>query len=227
MLIEKYNKILANFDSLIDLDILAVCYILVKYKNSKYLKEEAYQYTTYFMKLLLIKRKIENPLSIIFKDEYLDQIDNLYKEILDSHKEEILTSYAQTSILRLLKLTVRDSGYSIFINCKDKIEQNLALKMLKNTNHISTVLNEENPESYFTLIMKNLTDLKSFKNPLVTGKTIYIWKYRLNYEDDEMETINKLSTVLYRSNIIKVIDPYSNIREPEKVKENSDDKINQ
>ena len=95
------NKIsLVQFNSIVDLDKYMIYYVLNKYPRSKYIKDEAYGYTDYYVDILLMQRREKNPLSIIFKNDYKDQIDNLYSELL-LKKKDMLKDVIFLSVIHL------------------------------------------------------------------------------------------------------------------------------
>lgn len=223
MLNQKFTKILVNFEMLVDLDLLIVKYVLFKYNKSKYIKEEAKEYTSYFIRLLLNSRRYWNPLSIIFKDEYVKNVSNIYEEILTKYKKELFEMDDEpytTSIYNLFKIFDNiESGYKITINCNDKYELEQAKKMFNDKADFDFKIKEYSLKEYFTLYVKDYISLSKFEIP-ITGKTIYLLNYGPNYTIDETtgkETIHPIIEMIMSQNKIKMIDQYSNLKFPKEV----------
>jgi hypothetical protein len=212
------NKIsLVQFNSIVDIDKYMVYYILNHYPRSKYIKEEAYNYTTYFIDLLLLQRKEENPLSIIFKDDYKDQIDNLYNEILLKKKDMLNHIIFMSSICDPFRVM---QDYEAYINCKDDYEIEICNHIFNQCKNVSLVLNETSLNKYFNIILKDIKDILLFEEPY-QGKSIYIWNYSLNYEDNDMNnSLSLLAISLMQSNSIKLITPIADFKIPNKIDEN-------
>ena len=106
----EFNKVLCTFDSLYDYDDAVVRFVLNNYKNSFFIKEEAYKYTNFYRHYLLANRKDSNPLSIIIKDEFKNQISNLEKEIYDNHLDEVLKIIKPSNLFELIQMLKEMSG---------------------------------------------------------------------------------------------------------------------
>ena len=182
------NKIsLVQFNSIVDLDKYIIYYILNKYPRSKYIKDEAYGYTDYYVDILLMQRREKNPLSIIFKNDYKDQIDNLYSELLLKKKDMLKDVIFLTSICDPFRVM---SDYEAYINCKDDDEIEICNRIFDKCTNISLIENEVSLIKYFNIILKDIDDILLFEEPY-TGKSIYIWNYPMNYENYDMN--NNLS----------------------------------
>ena len=182
------NKIsLVQFNSIVDLDKYIIYYILNKYPRSKYIKDEAYGYTDYYVDILLMQRREKNPLSIIFKNDYKDQIDNLYSELLLKKKDMLKDVIFLTSICDPFRVM---NDYEAYINCKDDDEIEICNRIFDKCTNISLIENEVSLIKYFNIILKDIDDILLFEEPY-TGKSIYIWNYPMNYENYDMN--NNLS----------------------------------
>ena len=117
------TSILLDFPMLYDIDLSTIKYLLKLYPRSKYFNPYAKQWTDYYMKCLLVTRPIINPISILMKEEYLDQIDGLYKELKDRHWNEILKQSPKLEIVRIIASVYTNIGYSITVNCRNELEQ--------------------------------------------------------------------------------------------------------
>ncbi len=213
----EFKYILCSFESLFDIDIGCVAYILISFKDSKYIKPEAYNYTPLFVQYQLVHRDSINPLSIIFKDEYKDQIDNLYNELLDNKKDDIIKLSYQTYLAVLVDQLKIMGGYTIEVECESDIEKEKVSKL-----GLTPVDYQENLDKYFTLILKSPKDLKD--RLLFTGKTVYLWNTSINYFDMKKGVENEILTdeiiaLMGQKNVIKMIDPYQYTEELDDNKE--------
>jgi hypothetical protein len=147
-----------------------------------------------------------NPLGIIFKDEYKDQIDNLYNELLENKREEIIDLSYQTYLAVLVKQLRIMAGYSIEVECNSDLE-----KKLINQLGLTPVDYQEDLEKYFTLIIKSPEDIKD--RMIFTGKTVYLWNTSINYLNMKKGVENEVLTddiilIMGQKNVVKMIDPY-------------------
>ena len=197
------NKIsLVQFNSIVDLDKYMIYYVLNKYPRSKYIKDEAYGYTDYYVDILLMQRREKNPLSIIFKNDYKDQIDNLYSELLLKKKDMLKEVIFLTSICDPFRVM---SDYEAYINCKDDDEIEICNRIFDKCTNISLIENEVSLIKYFNIILKDIDDILLFEEPY-TGKSIYIWNYPMNYENYDMNNnLSLLAISLMTINICKFV----------------------
>ena len=209
------NKIsLVQFNSIVDLDKYMIYYVLNKYPRSKYIKDEAYGYTDYYVDILLMQRREKNPLSIIFKNDYKDQIDNLYSELLLKKKDMLKDVIFLTSICDPFRVM---NDYEAYINCKDDDEIEICNRIFDKCTNISLIENEVSLIKYFNIILKDIDDILLFKEPY-TGKSIYIWNYSINYENyDTNNNLSLLAISLMQSNSIKLITPIADFKIPKKI----------
>jgi hypothetical protein len=213
----EFKNILCSFESLFDIDIGCVAYILISLKDSKYIKPEAYNYTPLFVQYKLVHRDTLNPLSIIFKDEYKDQIDNLYNELLEKKREDIIKLSYQTYLAVLVDQLRIMGGYTIEVECDSEYEKEKVSEL-----GLSPVDYQENLDEYFTLILRSPKDLKD--RIQFTGKTVYLWNTSINYFDMKKGVENEILTdeiiaLMGQKNVIKMIDPYQYTEELDDNKE--------
>ena len=99
-----YN--LFEFETLVDVDLSVVMYIIDNMGNSKYIDTSLLKNTNTIngIENRLLFRENYNPLSIIIKKEYEDSIDDIYNEIMEYHKQEILDKALPTDILSFCNL---------------------------------------------------------------------------------------------------------------------------
>ena len=211
--IKEFNKILCTFDSLYDYDSAVIKFVLLNYKNSFFIKEESYKYTNFYIHYLLANRKEQNPLSIIIKNEYKDQIDNLEEEIYKDHNDKIMTLIKPSNVFDILQLLKKESNYSITVECKTEIESKV-LNSNKEFNGGTVIGRKEDTDPYFTFIFRDYTNL--FGRNAFKGKTIYFWDISKNYDvfENDQKLFNTNIISLMGINIVKMISPYAYLENP-------------
>ena len=161
-----------------------------------------------------MQRREKNPLSIIFKNDYKDQIDNLYSELLLKKKDMLKEVIFLTSICDPFRVM---NDYEAYINCKDDDEIEICNRIFDKCTNISLIENEVSLIKYFNIILKDIDDILLFEEPY-TGKSIYIWNYPMNYENYDMNNnLSLLVISLMQSNSIKLITPIADFKIPKKI----------
>lgn len=204
-----YN--LFEFETLIDLDLSVVMYIINNMNNSKYIDTDLLKNTTTINGLenrLLFRENI-NPLSIIIKKDYEDSIDDIYNELMKSHKKEIVDNALPTDIMTFCNLGSSITGVvNNHVNCKDKIEEEYIHTF---PGKIITKINEYDLSAYNTLYAKTIDNLFNYKN--LTNKKIFILNTRYNMMKDYL-IYKPEAMAVSTSNTMCIIDPYKNLTIP-------------
>ena len=207
------NNILVDFHMIFDTDLAILKYIIDRYPRSKYLEEGRSEATDYFLQYLLYERTEKNPLTVLIKKEY--DVDNLYKEIIDTCYEEILDKYTKpTSIYYFLNSFAIPNGYNITINCSSTLEQNRCEKE-SNTTYYNYKIDVKDLKNYFCIYQEYSKDLLNYKT--ITGKSIYLCDYGPNYTtDDEGNRVpDIIAELLIKTNEVKFINKYARFELPE------------
>lgn len=204
-----YN--LFEFETLIDLDLSVIMYIINNMNNSKYIDTDLLKNTTTINGLenrLLFRENI-NPLSIIIKKDYEDSIDDIYNELMESHKKEIVDNALPTDIMTFYNLGSSITGVvNNHVNCKDKIEEEYIHTF---PGKIITKINEYDLSAYNTLYAKTIDNLFDYKN--LTNKKIFILNTRYNMMKDYL-LYKPEAMAVSTSNTMCIIDPYKNLTIP-------------
>lgn len=204
-----YN--LFEFETLIDLDLSVIMYIINNMNNSKYIDTDLLKNTTTINGLenrLLFRENI-NPLSIIIKKDYEDSIDDIYNELMESHKKEIVNNALPTDIMTFCNLGSSITGVvNNHVNCKDKIEEEYIHTF---PGKIITKINEYDLSAYNTLYAKTIDNLFDYKN--LTNKKIFILNTRYNMMKDYL-IYKPEAMAVSTSNTMCIIDPYKNLTIP-------------
>lgn len=171
-----------DFESIFDLDLTMIELIQKKFKNSNFFNS-ALDEDPISLRLLLRSRENKNPLSIIVKDEYLENIDSLYKEIIEKYAEELYSSINLTEISRLFStLTISEKNIiNTSIICRNTFEDDL-VELLKLKTDIEIIrppsIDANNFDAWF---IKNLSAIDRFC-PEMKSKTIFLLDYGFNIE---------------------------------------------
>ena len=127
---DKYNRILVEFEFLIDLDVAIFKFIRAEYNNLKFVDQDIIKINNEdeIIKLMINRQHI-NPLEII-----LPNVDstNLYDDIINNHMNELL-KYAKASDIFPLMVTFLKEATSVDITvlCNSKLQEDF-IKSLNN-----------------------------------------------------------------------------------------------
>lgn len=197
------KNIIIDFPTIFDTDFGTIAYMCYHYGKSKYIKEECKDWTPYFTKCKLLTRKDINPLSILLKDEYIDNADNLYKELLDSKWDDILKLSPITDVMNLVYSLYDYIGNTVTVKCRNEEE----VKYIKeNVKDWESMIGDEDTDKYFCYFIYDLCERVKH----LTGirlKTIYVYYHAPNMINFK-EGILKQDAVGILDNNIKLIVPY-------------------
>ena len=223
-----YNNILVPFDLLMDTDKGVLRVVNKKYNDKRYfntsrIKDTNGEFLQEDILNFLIKYRIHvNPLYMITDEDHMkkEDIDDIYKQIIDEDYEEVLRLSTRTPLLKAFNAGTlhQDSPLKITVLCRNKME----LEYLKELEFkCKTLLIKDNKDlvnielkDYKYIYIKNAEDLLDFK--YMTGKVIYIATYRFNMLierdrniDARVEVINpKFILDIVRDNKIMTMDIY-------------------
>ena len=207
------KKLMVDFDMLYDIDMACVLYLIDNYGKSKYFNDWVYCSNMYHIKYLTLTRTEKNPLSIIFKPEYLNRIDGIYEELLTNKYEEVIKYAGLTDILSVLKGTEEStSSIKVTVNCKNLTDQ-LQIEAFPHTRKWNTVIELDDVSGFNAIFVHDIDSITNYKG--VSGKAIYLYDYALNYEDFFEKKYHPFAVLLSKTNAIKYISPYSNFEFPE------------
>lgn len=204
-----YN--LFEFETVVDVDLSVVMYIIDNMDNSDYIDLNLLKYATTLngIENRLLFRENINPLSIIIKKEYQDSIDDIYNEIMEYHKQEIIDKALPTDLLTFCNLGSTITGVvNNHVNCKDKIEEAYIHKM---TERVVAKVNQFDISNYNTLYAKSVDNLFNYQN--LSNKKIFILNARYNMMKDFL-IYKPEAMAISTSNTMCIIDPYKNLTIP-------------
>lgn len=205
-----YNRILVEFDMLIDLDLAIFKYIKDKYNNPNYVDQNIIKmHDERQIIQMMLNRQCINPLEILIPDM---EVLELYYDIMNNHMDELL-QYAKASDLFGLMITfLREaSSLEITVLCKSQLESDF-IKSLNNRLNTVVYKNYKNVpvNTYTILYIKYYPSVLEYNT--IEGKHIYISNARYNMEPDSNMPTIAISGLVGDVNIIHMIDMYKDIK---------------
>ena len=205
-----YNRILVEFDMLVDLDLAIFKYIKDKYNNPNYVDQNIIKmHDERQIIQMMLNRQCINPLEILIPDM---EVLELYHDIMNNHMDELL-QYAKASDLFGLMITfLREaSSLEITVLCKSQLESDF-IKSLNNRLNTVVYKNYKNVpvNTYTILYIKYYPSVLEYNT--IEGKHIYISNARYNMEPDSNMPTIAISGLVGDVNIIHMIDMYKDIK---------------
>ena len=205
-----YNRILVEFDMLVDLDLAIFKYIKDKYNNPDYVDQNIIKmHDERQIIQMMLNRQCINPLEILIPDM---EVLELYHDIMNNHMDELL-QYAKASDLFGLMITfLREaSSLEITVLCKSQLESDF-IKSLNNRLNTVVYKNYKNVpvNTYTILYIKYYPSVLEYNT--IEGKHIYISNARYNMEPDSNMPTIAISGLVGDVNIIHMIDMYKDIK---------------
>ena len=230
------NHVLFDFNSIIDTDIGVAMVMNDKYNNPSIVNEKMMGKSIDDYKFLMLNRKYYNPVIMFLQNDYRLSADELYIEMMnnDDVYNEILNRSITTSLYDVLKASQQQSSLPVTVLCWNKNQQEF---MKKFDNSVDTILHEEdktvNIHNYDTLVIKFPYNPVAFDNSdpdsengedeskLISGKNIYICRYRCNMKPEDINALNPNDAVKFyhlNANEIYVIDVYGDVKLDDAIK---------
>lgn len=216
---QKYSfSNLLTFDSVVDVELGIINYMIDKYKKSVYFKQFVVNASSENVKKnLLIARPEKNPITILLREESKDSADSLLQELEEKYMEDILRFCKPNDILRFAKtLESTDGIINCVISCKNELEKQYINQL---DSSLNTVIEEYDIKRFDCLFLKYIEDVIKYKN--LAGKYVFVSNYMHNI-DQETGELNKIAAIIAKQNKLRVVDPYkgltlyNNIKQGEK-----------
>lgn len=207
------SNVLFTFDSLVDLDIAFMKYFKLNFSDSKYIDSDIIKNNDiYFYRAMLTERDTKNPLSIIFKKEYINQIDALYKEVYDTHQKEILELAELYSFAKLAHHLSASEYMTCTIVCNNKLEEQYCKQHFQKCRTILSSSEKLNYKEYDAVYFKDIDDLIHLEKKALD---VYVLNFKFNLEKGQIG-IPKLSiySKMLASMKLHFADPYINYKKP-------------
>lgn len=192
-----------DFNMIVNTDIGLIKFIQDSYQDNRVFKLEDINRSDREILSLLYSRKNPNPLSEFVNEEFIGEIDSLYKSFFDSYKQEILDhSIIFSNIYKFVSMATAN-GINLGINTAIAIRDDLEEKELDKHFSIANFLNKDSDKS---LIMKRevfyINDYLFFnKNrEKILHKKIYItpMQYNLDFlEQDKSKFVTQNQFIFF------------------------------
>ena len=215
---KPYNRILVEFDFLIDLDLGLFKYIKAEYNNPNFVDQNIIRmHNEKEIIQMMIDRECINPLEILIPN--MDTLD-LYNDIMNNHMDELLKYSKACDIFGLMITFLREaSSLEITVLCKSNIEKDFINSLNSNLNAVVYSNYKNVPiDNYTILYIKNYPSVLEYSH--IAGKHIYISNARYNMEPDTNYPIIALSALVGDVNIIHMVDMYKDIKVKRKEENN-------
>lgn len=224
-------KSVIPFDLLVDTDMGVIKYVQISYSQDyrdlfypEIMKMIGSEHNA-FLEHLLIHRSFVNPLSVLVKAQKMlvAKPDTMYEQLMEKSKDNILKLSMNTAIMEMVcKSLFLPDALRFDILCKDEKEKDELKKRFED--HFKTsktpasiivgTPEELNHKTYGNIYLKNIRDIKKYKQP-IEGKNIIIGKYDFNKDVDPLNgdiievPYLDIASQYTGTNKIKFIDVYS------------------
>ena len=136
-----------DFNMIVNTDIGLIKFIQDSYQDNRVFKLEDINRSDREILSLLYSRKNPNPLSEFVNEEFIEEIDSLYKSFFDSYKQEILDhSIIFSNIYKFVSMAT-ENGINLGINTAIAIRDDLEEKELDKHFSIANFLNKDSDKS--------------------------------------------------------------------------------
>lgn len=206
---EIVRNILVDFSTIVDTDLGVIIYLMANCPDSKYFKKECQNWSFYFTQCKVLTRSDCNPITVLLKDEFTDQADNLYKELIESKWQEVLKVSPVTDSSKVLYSMYDYAGYKVTVKCRNEAEKSFIEEFAKGW---KTLIGDENPNSYSCFFIHNLDE----RAPALTGvmgKSFYIYYHKPNLLNFKEGLLKETAAGIIGNNI-KLIEPYKGLTLP-------------
>ena len=136
-----------DFNMIVNTDIGLIKFIQDSYQDNRVFKLDDINRSDREILSLLYSRKNPNPLSEFVNEEFIGEIDSLYKSFFDSYKQEILDhSIIFSNIYKFVSMATAN-GINLGINTAIAIRDDLEEKELDKHFNIANFLNKDSDKS--------------------------------------------------------------------------------
>lgn len=198
------NKLLVNFDFIVDLDFAMIKFIKENYYDSQYVSKNILDMSEDSIKNILINRKYINPLELLFKD---NDTTDLYFE-LTTEKINFLLDYATVYDTYPLLITMKNNASSldIIIHCNNTYEENYIKNLNGGFNTITCSNANITVNKYDIFYIKYLAQIIEYQH--LEGKHIYVANARYNMDDGKDRLKTDIAMLFGDVNLLHSMDLY-------------------
>ena len=175
------NRILVEFDVVVDIDLAIMKLVQEKFNNPKFIRQDIMSLSLHDVKEELLNRKYESPLSICIDD--IKSANSLYKEFLENKYNEILEFQTATGIFKLMEVYHKTDGMKVTILCSSKEEADV-INSYGNFNVLIKKHDEVNINDYDIYFIKSLPRIYTFEGRM-ENKHIFVMGYKYNLVEDK------------------------------------------
>ena len=224
------NNILAEFDCIVDINYGILRLIQIKYNNSDYIKQHILDADDYTLKCILLERKEYNPLYIALKDDYRDNAESLYNEIINNEYNEVLKYSYGNALFGLMNVYINTEGaINVTVLCKNETQEQYIKKLNKNMKVIISEYKDIDTSEYDSYFVEYYPNILKYGESTIAGKSIFIPSYGYNLEDmliaDNEVPLIHISGIIGDVNKIYIVSPFSDFETPaDEMVEDNDEK---
>ena len=192
-----------EFESVMDVDLAIVQFMVNKYAKSKYIRPNVIKASSEnVLKNLLLYRENVNPLTIVLKEDYIDSADDMLKDLNKTYEKEILELAKPNDVFRYVKNMEETDGIIInTINCRNTQQKQLINTIDKD---IRTCVDKFDISDYSCLFIKDICTIPFYRN--LGGKYIFILNCKYNLDENYVPKVGIMLAGGW--NKIRTIDPY-------------------
>lgn len=209
---DPYIKTLeVDFNVIFDTDLGAALYLLDNTSNKSFFEDYIMGTSIEFHYYSILTRKIENPITYLFKDKYKSQTDSIFKELQEKKWDRVLEYSIPTDLFKMFTIGCENAGFDLTIKCLNERECEHVRKVNPKW---KAELEIESIKDFSTLYIHDVKSLVTRKWN-TNGKSVYLYAYSLNYKDNDikMDCINDVG-LLFPHTQFFFIPPYSDFELP-------------
>lgn len=207
-----------EYEVIMDTDLAIVMTLIPKIKNPNMFNDLTRTVVDSPSKLknLLLFRTDKNPLSAILNEKYKDSFGSILHELENSYEDEIINNTRPNDILLYVSTMQfnKDLIRNIII-CNNNKQKDRVRKFIGEDIEILTTPITD-MKDYDCLFVKYTDNFYNYTN--LQAKHLYIYNARFNLKEGYKYTDSTL--ILTKTNRIRTIDPYKNLRVPNCMEEN-------
>jgi hypothetical protein len=176
------NRILVEFDVIIDTDLAIMKLIQEKYNNPKFIDQNIMSLSLHDIKEELLNRVNESPLSVCVYG--IDNANSLYKELTNNNYSDILEYQSPTGIFKLMEVYHNNDNMKVTILCSSQEE----VDIIKSYGDFTTLIKKREDvdlNDYDVLFLKSIHRIFEFNKENMTGKHIFVMGYKYNLMEDD------------------------------------------
>lgn len=199
---------LAEFDTIIDLDLSIMKLVQEKFNNPKFIDQKIMNLSLHDVKEELLNRSHESPLSICIDD--IKTANSLYHELLDTKYSEILENQTITGVFKLMEVYHKSDNIEVTILCSSEEEENIVKSYDKTLKTLVKKHDKVDVNDFDVYFLKSLTRVFVF-NGKMSGKHIFIMGYMFNLyraPDGALFPHPEISKALIPDNRVGIVDVY-------------------